>query len=162
MEEEIFDYVVVGSGAGGGPVSCRLAMAGYRVLILEAGGTAEGFLYQVPAFHGLATEDPELSWDFFVRHYQDEAQQARDTKYVPDRKGILYPRAATLGGCTAHNAMITIYPHNSDWKLIADIQGIQVGNRIGCEATSNVSRIVVIVAPVRTAKILPGMGFRGG
>jgi choline dehydrogenase len=67
MEEEIFDYVVVGSGAGGGPVSCRLALAGYRVLILEAGGTDEGLLYQVPAFHGLATEDPEMSWDFFVR-----------------------------------------------------------------------------------------------
>jgi len=123
MEEEIFDYVVVGSGAGGGPVSCRLALAGYRVLILEAGGTDEGLLYQVPAFHCLATEDPALSWDFFVRHYQDETQQARDTKYVPDRKGVLYPRAATVGGCTAHNAMITVYPHNSDWKLIANITG---------------------------------------
>jgi choline dehydrogenase len=121
MEEEIFDYVVVGSGAGGGPVSCRLALAGYRVLILEAGGTDEGLSYQVPAFHGLATEDPALRWDFFVRHYADEGQQARDSKYVPDRKGILYPRAGTLGGCTAHNAMITVYPHNSDWKHIAEL-----------------------------------------
>ena len=123
MEEEIFDYVVVGSGAGGGPVSCRLALAGYRVLILEAGGTDEGLSYQVPAFHGLATEDPALRWDFFVRHYADESQQARDSKYVPDRKGILYPRAGTLGGCTAHNAMITVYPHNSDWKHIAELTG---------------------------------------
>ena len=123
MEEEIFDYVVVGSGAGGGPVACRLALAGYRVLILEAGGTDEGLTYQVPAFHGLATEDPALRWDFFVRHYADESQQARDSKYVPDRKGILYPRAGTLGGCTAHNAMITVYPHNSDWKHIAELTG---------------------------------------
>jgi choline dehydrogenase len=123
MEEEVFDYVVVGSGAGGGPVSCRLALAGYRVLILEAGGTDEGLSYQVPAFHGLATEDPALRWDFFVRHYADEGQQARDSKYVPDRKGILYPRAGTLGGCTAHNAMITVYPHNSDWKHIAELTG---------------------------------------
>jgi choline dehydrogenase len=123
MEEDIFDYVVVGSGAGGGPVACRLALAGYCVLILEAGGTDERLTYQVPAFHGLATEDPALSWDFFVRHYADETQQSRDTKYVPGRKGILYPRAATVGGCTAHNAMITVYPHNSDWKFIADITG---------------------------------------
>jgi choline dehydrogenase len=123
MEEEIFDYVVVGSGAGGGPVSCRLALAGYRVLILEAGGTDEGLTYQVPAFHGLATEDPALRWNFFVRHYANETQQARDSKYVPDRKGILYPRAGTVGGCTAHNAMITVYPHNSDWKNIAEITG---------------------------------------
>jgi choline dehydrogenase len=123
MEEEIFDYVVVGSGAGGGPVSCRLALAGYRVLILEAGGTDEPLVYQVPAFHGLATEEPALRWDFFVRHYADETEQALDSKYVPNRKGVFYPRAATLGGCTAHNAMITVYPHNSDWKHIAEITG---------------------------------------
>jgi choline dehydrogenase len=91
------------------------------VLILEAGGTDEGLTYQVPAFHGLATEDPALRWDFFVRHYADEERQARDSKYVKDRQGILYPRAGTLGGCTAHNAMITVYPHNSDWKHIAEI-----------------------------------------
>ncbi|MBL8480720.1 MAG: GMC family oxidoreductase N-terminal domain-containing protein, partial [Rhodocyclaceae bacterium] len=28
-----------------------------------------------------------------------------------------------LGGCTAHNAMILIYPHNSDWDGIAQLTG---------------------------------------
>jgi len=36
---------------------------------------------------------------------------------------VLYPRAATLGGCTAHNAMILVYPHNSDWDDIAERTG---------------------------------------
>ena len=95
------------------------ARAGMRVLLLEAGGDDEGFHYSVPAFHGEATEDEALRWDYFVRHYSDEERARRDPKFVADRGGIWYPRAGTLGGCTAHNAMITIAGPSSDWDAIA-------------------------------------------
>jgi len=121
--DETFDYVVVGSGAGGGPVAANLAEAGHRVLLLEAGLADEDDDYRVPAFHARASEHPGMSWPFFVRHYDDRAQQERDAKYRPERDGVLYPRSGTLGGCTAHNAMITVYPHGADWDDIARSTG---------------------------------------
>jgi choline dehydrogenase len=38
-------------------------------------------------------------------------------------KGTLYPRTGTLGGCTAHNALIAVYPHRSDFDNIATLTG---------------------------------------
>jgi choline dehydrogenase len=118
-----YDYVIVGAGAGGGPLAANLAKAGFKVLLLDAGGDEDTLTYSVPAFNGLATEDESFRWDYFVRHYTNEEQQRRDPKFVDRENGILYPRAGGLGGCTQHNAMITIYPSNSDWDKIAEITG---------------------------------------
>ena len=123
-----FDYVIVGSGAGGGPLAANLAKAGFKVLLMEAGGDEDSLNYSVPGFNGLSTEDQTYRWDYYVRHYADQAQQERDPKFVPSQDGVLYPRAGTLGGCTAHNALITVYPSNSDWDRIAEITGDESWN----------------------------------
>ena len=126
-----FEYIIIGSGAGGGPLAANLARAGFKVLLIDAGGDpcADNdlgrWMYEVPIFHGLSTEYPECSWNYFVRHYTDEKLQARDTKYRPQDGGVWYPRAGTLGGCTAHNAMITVTPQACDWNRIATITGDQ-------------------------------------
>jgi choline dehydrogenase len=123
LAEDDFDYIVVGSGAGGGPLAVNLSRAGFRTLLIEAGndqGRRE--VYQIPAFHPIASEDPEMSWDFYVKHFDSGAKDQEDGKFV-ENKGILYPRAGTLGGCTSHNAMISVYPNASDWDKMGEDVG---------------------------------------
>lgn len=123
---ESFEYIVIGSGAGGGPLAANLARAGHSVLLLEAGEDKGARLnYQVPAWHAQSTEDETMRWDYWVKHYErPEELDSKDGSNHGERRGtILYPRAGTLGGCTSHNAMITVYPHERDWDGIADLTG---------------------------------------
>jgi choline dehydrogenase len=145
-----YEYIVVGSGPGGGTLAARLAENGKKVLLLEAGGdpvvlkgsdatTEENRLpedYQVPVFHAFSTENRAMKWDYFVRHYDNQKFQKKDPKYSAEYEGekvdgVLYPRAGCLGGCSAHNAMITVYPHNEDWNQIAELTGDDSWNADG-------------------------------
>src|SRR6266496_6106451 len=91
-----YEYVVIGSGAGGGTVAARLAEGGHSVLVLEAGGDPRKLTggdpiepganrlphdYDIPAFHGFASENQAMKWDFFVRHYAGNEQPNQDPPY---------------------------------------------------------------------------------
>lgn len=137
-----YDYVVVGSGPGGGPLAANLAEGGHKVLLIDAGGDQGDNLFEtVPLmFARAADEFPETQWNYFVTRSADPATQAQDvvTSYeLPDGTiytgldppanatllGTLYPRAGTLGGCARHNALVTIRAFDSDWDTVADLTG---------------------------------------
>ncbi|KAK9772124.1 hypothetical protein AB5N19_08775 [Seiridium cardinale] len=136
-----YDYVVVGSGPGGGPTAANLAVAGYKVLLIDAGGDSGTALVEtVPVLFPFATEFADTEWDFFVTRSPDPAVQAQTsiTSYrLPDGSiytglsppsdavaiGTLYPRAGTLGGCSRHNALIAIRAFDNDWTTVAETTG---------------------------------------
>ncbi|KAK5635148.1 hypothetical protein RRF57_010860 [Xylaria bambusicola] len=140
-ETKEYDYVIVGSGPGGGPVAANLAIAGFKVLLIDAGGdSGEATDEIVPALHLLSSEFEDTAWSFWVNHFDDIGQQRKDSKMIykmpngtqyrgldpppgAEPLGILYPRAGTLGGCSRHNAMITMYPFDQDWDNIAELTG---------------------------------------
>ncbi|OTA53811.1 GMC oxidoreductase [Hypoxylon sp. EC38] len=136
-----FDYVVVGSGPGGGPLAVELAKAGHSVLLLEAGSDlSEDPLYQDINKAPEASNDPRTRWDFFVKHSDDPDRELKykhmtwrttngsfyvglDPPEAAEQLGIYYPRAATLGGCAMHNAAVLHLPSDNNWNYIADITG---------------------------------------
>ncbi|KAK7218983.1 hypothetical protein V2G26_006986 [Clonostachys chloroleuca] len=137
----VHDYVIIGSGAGGGTLAASLARKGHSVFLIEAGGDhGTAVSQQIPALWPTSGEDPEMSWNFYIRHYANETQGRRDSKFSyrlengsiyygldppPNAAplGTLYPRGATLGGSSQTNAMNFIKPRNADWDYLAQLTG---------------------------------------
>ncbi|TDZ58434.1 Oxygen-dependent choline dehydrogenase [Colletotrichum trifolii] len=138
---EEYDFVIVGSGPGGGSLAANLAVNGHSVFLIEAGGDgSEDLLELLPVLSARAAETPGHSWQFFVEHYHNETQARRDPKYTyiltngsyyhgldpPEGAvpaGIYYPRGATLGGSAQVNAMNFAWAPDNEWDFIANLTG---------------------------------------
>ncbi|KAF4463126.1 choline dehydrogenase [Fusarium albosuccineum] len=136
-----YEFVIVGSGPGGGTLAANLARAGHSVFLIEAGDDqGDTLLQRIPAMADAVSEEPSMSWSFYVNHYQNETQARRDSKFTyrlpngtlwygldppkgAEPLGILYPRGATIGGSTQLNAMNFALPPDSDWDDIAELTG---------------------------------------
>ncbi|KAI0193153.1 choline dehydrogenase mitochondrial precursor [Astrocystis sublimbata] len=140
-QEKSYEYIVVGSGPGGSPLAVNLAKAGHSVLLVDAGGDF-GHLREVesPALANPSSERNEVSWGFFTHHYSNKTMALKDRKLswmTPEGQfytgvnppegsemlGNFYPRYGGLGGCSEHNALVSLLPSKNDFNYIRDLVG---------------------------------------
>jgi choline dehydrogenase len=159
-DEITYDYIVVGSGAA---VGSQLAVQrGYKVLVLVAGSESYPQYSQIPLLHSQSTKDPAISWAFMVRHYADQMRAKKDPKADDDGR-VFYPRVGALGGCTIHNAMITVCGGNDEWNRIAQLTGDDswTGARMR-KYFERLERCTYLKKPITSADGNPGRhGFDG-
>lgn len=140
---DTYDYIVVGSGPGGGPLAVNLAQAGHETLLIEAGDDeSEDPESQILAWARGVGISESLSWSFWTRHYDDDALEkkylhlvwrlsdgslwvgpGKDAPEGAEMLGVQYPRGATLGGSSIVNSGLTVLPSDSDWEHIRKITG---------------------------------------
>lgn len=71
-----YDYIVIGSGPGGGIVAGNLALAGHSVLLLEAGRDAsDDIKTSVNALY--YPQSLDIQWSFFAKHHTDPDVEAK-------------------------------------------------------------------------------------
>lgn len=109
MDNQSFDYIIIGAGAAGCVVARRLVNSGYNVLLLEAGKTD-----QAPTFSKTDIGSMVSSWGSeYDWKYQTAAGEGINERIIDIAQGKV------LGGGTSINAMMYIRGSKKDFDLWA-------------------------------------------
>ena len=104
-----FDYIIVGAGSAGCVLAARLSETpANRILLLEAGGSDKGALFDMPLRWFEAMRTPGLGWGFM-----SEPEPYADNRRIPA------PRGKVLGGCSSINGMMYSRGNRADYDCWA-------------------------------------------
>ena len=129
-----YDYVVVGAGSAGCALAYRLAtshMSSQRgrnlerkkVLLIEAGPKDTNPWIHIPVGYFKTLHNPRISWGYNIEE---------ETSGL-DGRGIAWPRAKVLGGCSSVNGLLWVrgIPQDyNNWDEMSGNHGIWTWNKV--------------------------------
>jgi choline dehydrogenase len=104
------DLIVIGGGSAGAACAARLAEAGKRVLLVEAGKSDADIRSKVPALMSGIVHTPEFDWMY----------KAEPDASVGGRADV-WPAGKRLGGGSAINGMMFVRGHKWDYDHWAEL-----------------------------------------
>ncbi|MDO9640101.1 MAG: choline dehydrogenase [Pseudotabrizicola sp.] len=104
------DYIIIGAGSAGCAMAYRLAEAGRRVTVIEAGGSDAGPFIQMPA---------ALSYPMNMGIY-DWGMQSEPEPHLGGRR-LATPRGKVIGGSSSINGMVYVRGHARDYDTWAEM-----------------------------------------
>ncbi len=105
MHRHSYDYIIVGAGSAGCVLANRLsAVAGNRVLLVEAGGRDDNLFIRMPSAFSEAMNIRRLNWGFVSEPEPGLGGRRLDC-----------PRGKVLGGSSSINGMVYVRGHGRDF-----------------------------------------------
>jgi len=113
VDDDRFDFIVVGSGSAGAVLAARLSESGENsVLVLEYGGRDDSVIIQMPAACGIPMTKARYDWGFMT-----EPEPGLNGRQIHQARGKV------IGGTSSINGMCYVRGHAGDfdaWEALGN------------------------------------------